>query len=99
MSSTIVNEPRYVPQTQVIDRYTVKRSMVLVGPHVCEICGFDLLQSNNYPKWGDLTDEVKQRVYMGMAEHKRRAHSGGDVVESQATTDKPKDWLTPHSSP
>lgn len=99
MSVTIVNEPRYVAQTQIIDRYTVKRSMVLVGPHVCEMCGFDLLQSNSYPKWSELTDDVKQRVHMGMTEHKRRSHSGDNVVESQATTEKTKDWLTPRSNP
>jgi hypothetical protein len=85
----------YITKETPIDKYTVKRTRVLLTPAVCDKCGFDVAERNSLGAYEDMTDSMKEQVKAAIKEHKEIVHTiATDLVVSE--DEVPQEWLGQH---
>jgi hypothetical protein len=67
----VKEEKKYVLREHQIDQFTIKRWRVELTPCVCESCGFDFCERNNFPAWDEQDPGTQAVVLKAMEEHKK----------------------------
>jgi hypothetical protein len=75
-----------------VDKFSTKRTRVLMTPAVCPRCRLDLADLNKLGAWDELDHEIKLRVTGAVAEHIRKVH---DISEDEIIPENqlPTKWL------
>ena len=77
-----------------VDKFSIKRTRVLMTPAVCPKCRLDLVALNNLAPWEDLATRTQEELIAGVAEHVFKVHDNTeqDIISED---ELPKEYLGP----
>ncbi len=74
---------KFVLKEKKIDMFSILRTRVLLTPCVCEMCGFDLCETNGLGEYEELSVEEKARVKQALKKHKELHNPSEDRVVAE----------------
>lgn len=82
---------KMIVRSEIIDKFTTKRTRVVLTPSVCEVCAFDIAKEK-HGGWEGVPDFKKADVLQAVIEHKREAHPVKEdlIIDGE---DMPTNWL------
>ncbi len=96
VSVPVVGEPtdkpkrRFILYSRPIDKFTIKRTRVLLTPAVCDVCGLDLGAHNGLPTYDEMPSDIQAKIRLTVERHKKEFHSIAEnliVDEDQMPTE------------
>lgn len=86
---------RFITKETPIDKFSIKRTRILLTDAVCDKCGFDVAQRNGLGEWDDMSETMKEQVRGAIAEHKALVHTiATDLIVDE--DEVPTEWLGQH---
>lgn len=82
---------RFIIRSEIIDKFTTRRTRIELTPSVCDVCAFDVA-AEKHKDWHSVPESKKADVLQAVVEHKREAHPTKEdliVYEDELSTS----WL------
>lgn len=83
---------RYIIKSHKVDKFNTVRRRVELTPAICDMCGFDIAETNNLGDYYSMSETMQEQVKRGIEEHKKAYHSAHQklIVDED---EKPTEWL------
>jgi hypothetical protein len=75
-----------------VDKYNTICTRIEFTPAVCEICGFDVISTNELEPYWDMEAEMQEKVKDALAKHVEEAH-GQSSQHLVYADEMPESWL------
>lgn len=75
-----------------VDKYNKICTRIEFTPAVCEICGFDVISTNDLESYWDMEPEMQEKVRDALAKHVEEAH-GQSSQHLVYADEMPEAWL------